>query len=103
MIDEAPEKFSCGVTRALLANQLECPERELAGQFFAQRFGQIGHGIPIRHATRVEPSQELRNAILRFAPCLEPRFELFFCLRFDVARHGRSLIQAIGKPKRWEA
>ena len=82
----------------LRTSSRRCSEYFFA-QLFAQRFGQIRHGVPVRGAAGVKPFEQLRDAIGRLAPAFELRLQFLARQGFDVGRHRFRLNRAGKKTK----
>ena len=74
-VSQPPEKLLRGIARSLFSHQFDSRQRVMLLQHFAQGPRQIRHLFPTFRAVRVEPFQQLLDAVGRLAPGLELRFQ----------------------------
>src|SRR5439155_23908410 len=68
---QSPKKLLCRVTRTLLADGLERLMCVVLLEFSLQTLRQIGHCLPMRLMTDIEPFQDLVGTIARLAPVFQ--------------------------------
>ena len=80
---EPEEKFSRGVRSAALPDDFHRGDRQLGGEFFAERRGQVRHVLPPGNAAFVKPLQDLAGTESRFAEEPEATLPISLIQRID--------------------